>query len=578
VGGDNLSDITVFVPNNSVSTYQGYFSNVSGVTVKPLIGAELVPVTDKNLFDGEELVLEVSTWNYSGIDYSFEYDWESSPENATLTPDNGKSTTFRSLVENTTGYTVTVAATFNGTKIDLGSFDEIFIVTQNCTDPQYIIYVNGKEISETSGEYKVDPDYVKVTPDIKFTQGNDLVTVTPADYESNLFGKEHTLLYGDKGLELTFSAKLTCHSGDPTEYTIKLTRDASSNTNVVLSVNSTELEPPSDDGAVKVFTHTVPYSTSSVTVTATSSNLNASHNGDFSVFNSLAEGVNEVSFIVTAEDGINSQNYKLEIIRQAQPQVTPTPPSSSSSDAGISKIYVQGQSVSNFKHVVGNSVSTVNIVIYLNSNYASISSGIQGQKDLVIGDNNFPFTVTAQDGTTRSYNLLIVRASNDASLKSLSIPGFTLSPSFYSDILNYSLSLSSSISDLELLYIVNNSNSTVEVSGNLNIPFGVSTITIKVIAQDKTIRNYKIQVTKLADSTPDAIKSPESVIGVQFSGQVLQVNSPLAERVHIYTITGTLLGHFDKSAGNAIFSLDPEHKFIILKSSSGWSRKLISNF
>lgn len=56
----------------------------------------------------------------------------------------------------------------------------------------------------------------------------------------------------------------------------------------------------------------------------------------------------------------------------------------------------------------------------------------------------------------------------------------------------------------------------------------------------------------------------------------LYVQSPVAESVHVYSITGLLLHVFQKPEGNAVFLIDETHGAVfIVKGSSGWVRKII---
>jgi hypothetical protein len=220
----------------------------------------------------------------------------------------------------------------------------------------------------------------------------------------------------------------------------------------------------------------------------------------------------------------------------------------------------------------------VNIVVYLSNYYAVISSGVIGLKNLSIGDNVFPFTVTAQDGTVRSYTLVVVRASNDATLKSLSVKDFPFAGEFHPDTINYRLSLPDSVSAIELSFEPNNPNSTVKITSNVSaIPSGVSTVTVEVTAQDgKTVRTYSVELNKSGEpETHLSTPLSASVVRVSFSGQTLQVNSPVSERVYVYSVAGSLLWRFDKPVGKAFFPISGTRQLLIVKGGSGWTEKMI---
>jgi hypothetical protein len=60
------------------------------------------------------------------------------------------------------------------------------------------------------------------------------------------------------------------------------------------------------------------------------------------------------------------------------------------------------------------------------------------------------------------------------------------------------------------------------------------------------------------------------------SGSPLEVNSPVAETVSVYSITGSLLYSFTKPAGVSSMNIQNiQNKICIVKGSSGWVKKLI---
>lgn len=89
---------------------------------------------------------------------------------------------------------------------------------------------------------------------------------------------------------------------------------------------------------------------------------------------------------------------------------------------------------------------------------------------------------------------------DNSSLKNLrlNIPGIV--PDFKKDIYEYYLTVSNDVNDIEVLAIPENSNATIEVTGNLGLKEGLNIIEIKVLSEDKTQeKKYIIQVTKTAN-------------------------------------------------------------------------------
>lgn len=85
-------------------------------------------------------------------------------------------------------------------------------------------------------------------------------------------------------------------------------------------------------------------------------------------------------------------------------------------------------------------------------------------------------------------------------LQTLRIDREGLSPTFDKNIYEYYLTISNEVNEVEVLAISENSNATIDISGNTNLKEGLNTIKIKVISEDKKeTKTYSIQITKTAD-------------------------------------------------------------------------------
>lgn len=66
-------------------------------------------------------------------------------------------------------------------------------------------------------------------------------------------------------------------------------------------------------------------------------------------------------------------------------------------------------------------------------------------------------------------------------------------------------------------------------------------------------------------------------VQVYLNGKTLHINSPVAEQISANSIMGTLLGKWNKQTGEMQIKLSGVPQVIILKGSSGWTRKLVIN-
>lgn len=218
----------------------------------------------------------------------------------------------------------------------------------------------------------------------------------------------------------------------------------------------------------------------------------------------------------------NTSNKSVTISSKSNVDPTPTP--TKSSDSKLSGLSVDGYSLSpsfdagtkNYTITVDSNTSSVNVNASANSSVAGVSG--TGNISLTGDSTQIPVTVTAEDGSKTTYTITVkksassepvVTKSSDATLKSLDVSGYTLSPSFNKDKTTYSMKVKSNISGLNVSAIPNDSNSTVEVTGNSGWQSGVNTINVKVTAEDGTTKTYIVNVIK-DEGIINALKNSDS--------------------------------------------------------------------
>ena len=156
--------------------------------------------------------------------------------------------------------------------------------------------------------------------------------------------------------------------------------------------------------------------------------------------------------------------------------------------------------VTSYKMIVDNNVSKITIGATLEDSSAKVS-GI-GTKNLSIYNNTFHITVKSAAGTTKTYVVTVVRKdangyagarSKDNKLKSLTIEGYEIPCD--ASVKEYELTVKNEVTELKIEAIPNDSNAKVEISdSSLNV--GLNKIVIKVTAEDESINEYIINVTR----------------------------------------------------------------------------------
>ena len=122
---------------------------------------------------------------------------------------------------------------------------------------------------------------------------------------------------------------------------------------------------------------------------------------------------------------------------------------------------------------------------------------VSGNTDLDEGENKIRITVKAEAGNTKTYIINVTRTDNEelvnANLKSLSINGFELYPTFKPNIYNYNVNINEIMTSLDIKAEAENEKAKLEIEGNSDLKEGDNVIKINVTAEDgETVRTYKI--------------------------------------------------------------------------------------
>ena len=147
---------------------------------------------------------------------------------------------------------------------------------------------------------------------------------------------------------------------------------------------------------------------------------------------------------------------------------------------------------------VENNITETTISATANSSVASITG--LGKKTLVVGDNRLEIIVTAQNGVTKTYQVVVHRKSNDANLNSLSVTEYTISPVFNSSTTSYTVSIPYTVTEVEVVATANSQLANVTLTNTNNLTVGENLVKVTVTAEDGTIKVYQIIVTRRQDT------------------------------------------------------------------------------
>jgi gliding motility-associated-like protein len=308
-------------------------------------------------------------------------------------------------------------------------------------------------------------------------------------------------------------------------YTVTVTRAASSDATLAHLTLSRGVLTPAFAPGTTGYSASVGSTITSITVTATSNDANASIMVNGSPVTSglpsqsiaLNPGANIINVNVTAQDGVTSDSYTIMVYRNASSVVLS---GLSVSNGTLSP----GFATSNFFYIDTVSNATGRITVTpsvsvpiggLTVNGIPVTPGTASAPiQLAIGTNTITVVVTAHDGLSSNvYTITVIRPSTDANLYWLNISKGTLSPVFATATTSYTDNVANKILAVTVRPGAN-PGSTILINGipvapkalSQPIPLnvGTNTITVIVTAQDGvTTKTYTITVNRGPSNNTD---------------------------------------------------------------------------
>lgn len=209
----------------------------------------------------------------------------------------------------------------------------------------------------------------------------------------------------------------------------------------------------------------------------------------------LNYGQNNIQIIVISENG-KSKIYTLVITRTDERSNNNYLSSLTLSD-GIIKPEFNKTNLS-YDVAVPSSISTIEIMAEKEHSDASFENGYGPRTvNLKIGLNTFFIQVNSEKGEARTYTLNITRSDDSSNnyLKSITLTNGQIQ--FDKNVLEYNLNVLYDVLEMEVSGVVEDSTAKLEVFGSKSLKVGINTYTIKVTAQNKSVRTYTINVTRL---------------------------------------------------------------------------------
>lgn len=279
---------------------------------------------------------------------------------------------------------------------------------------------------------------------------------------------------------------------------------------------------PSFDPALSSYNVVTPNGTSTTTLTATPANPSAT----LAVNNqpatagqpfgpmSLDVGINPVTVLVDAPGA--SKSYTVVVTRGGPADLFglelsagPLSPDFDPMTTGYSVSAPSGTTQTTVTATLSDPRATVTI-----NNQTAASGTPFGPITLATGTNTITIVVTAVNGASKTYTILVNRAGpGNANLSALQLSAGGLSPAFNPNTVTYSVTAPSTTASTTVTATAQVATSSISINGSSaasGVPFGpiplnpsgaTTTITITVRAQDGvTVKTYTVVVTRGASS------------------------------------------------------------------------------
>ena len=380
------------------------------------------------------------------------------------------------------------------------------------------------------------------TASVSYATNSIKIIPTSADGTASIKVNGATVNSGSTSLAIplsvganTISTVVTSEDGTANStYTITITRATPSTISTLsdLQINSGTLSPIFNSGTLN-YSATVSYATTSINITSTSTDPKAiikisgttvSSGSPFSV-SGLAVGVNNISVLVTAEDGTTVTNYTLAITRPAPSSISTLSNLLISSGtlapafAPAKTSYTASVSNATTSIIVTPTASDATATIIVNG--AIVLSGAASNPiGLTVGTNTITTSVIAQDGSVTTYTINVTRPPSAIStLSNLTLSSGTLSPTFATTTTSFTASVSNATNSITVTPTTSDATATIKVNGAIvssgaasnpiGLIVGTNTITTVVTAQDGTTTStYTITVTR----APSAVSTLSNLL------------------------------------------------------------------
>ena len=287
-----------------------------------------------------------------------------------------------------------------------------------------------------------------------------------------------------------------------------------SSSNVSISISGIQFV----EGAMNITGTANAVGTGTVTVTPIDVTTTSADPEEITAARSVSINIKEKEVINNNNNSSNSNNQSNNTVASNTQNNNSNANNTKSSNNYLKSLQVSEEGLTpdfnrnklNYSLSVGEKVTSINVTAVPEDSKAKVY--VSGNTELKDGDNNVLITVTAQNGSKRTYTIVVNKSADpekaNSYLSNLIIKDMILTPEFSNEVLEYDGGTVRLSGDkLEIYAYPTNENAKVEIIGNENLVDGENTVTIKVTSEDGTsTKEYVIKFIKETGEETQALE------------------------------------------------------------------------
>lgn len=281
---------------------------------------------------------------------------------------------------------------------------------------------------------------------------------------------------------------VTAEDGSINTYKINIIRQPSSNN----FLSDLKVEDSSGKNYIQIFNKTnmtynitVPNEIASLNITATAEDSDTTITGDG--IKTIEVGSNSFTVVSRSANGTD-RNYIINVTRNKN------------GNANLSSLSIDGQTLipdfspTEASYQLNVDASVSDITINATSEVSTTTVTGTGNKTLQTGINTFNIVTESEDGTTKTYVIVVNKAASSNNYLASLLASETLTPEFNREIIDYNVTVPNSTTTINVSGVAEDANATVSGNGNYNLSVGNNSVIVMVTAEDNTFRAYTINV------------------------------------------------------------------------------------